>query len=737
MDTLTTAMDLTRMGFHVFPVLPNSKLPAITGFPNRASMMLGPLRDFWTDPVMGTVRDYNVGISCTRFREDKALLVVDVDKNKGGYESLNFLEDCLGLTLPQTLTQVTSTGGRHLIYWVDEAVSQTVGTLAKGIDTRSKGGYIVAHGSTLNGKPYLFEDINTPVVKAPEWLIEKHKRAPKPQPRADLRVIIDQELAERRAVDFLNTLPPAQEGMRNDQAFRAAAKVKDYGLNKTSAQVVMTQAFKSEPPMDVSEIEQVVNSAYAYGQNAVGVDSPEAAFEKVLVDNPGDTGGKPAPKNPLEAMNDEYALVMAGNGCNILWFTKDKDGQPDTRHLRPDAFTLKLANQKMFVEDREKPIAKLWMEWPGRREFDGVVFDPSNRSPKRFYNTWQGFTCAPKATGTESAQRAIDLFLEHIHKNVCHGNAQHAAWVIGWLAHIIQKPAEKPRTALVLRGKKGTGKSVIFTIMRKILGRHFFSVANRRYLTGNFNGHLEGKILYALEEAFWSGDKATDGILKDLVTGEKHVIERKGCESYEVENLCRVAILGNEDWIVPATEDERRYAVFDVANHNRLDDEFFGDMIDHMDPGLLLQFFLNVDLSAVNINKIPDTKALADQKHESMDAMHKWWAESLRTGDLIGRGVEGWPEHISVEHSREAYREYLDQSGHRGRAPNSYRIAAFLKIACPAAQERRIGPRGAQVRSLVLPDIALARSQWEAFIGHKLEWPELPDEAVDDQSPRQ
>src|SRR5262249_45615909 len=129
------------------------------------------------------------------------------------------------------------------------------------------------------------------------------------------------------------------------------------------------------------------------------------------------------------------------------------------------------------------------------------------------------------------------------------------------------------------KGAKGTGKnSLVEQGIGRILGPHFMATADRRFLVGNFNGHLENLLGLALDEAFWSGDKQAEGILKSLITSNVHTIEHKGKEAYSVANLVRIFILGNESWVVPASHDERRYAVFDVGDRNKQDTKFFTQM---------------------------------------------------------------------------------------------------------------------------------------------------------------
>src|SRR5690606_13114237 len=146
------------------------------------------------------------------------------------------------------------------------------------------------------------------------------------------------------------------------------------------------------------------------------------------------------------------------------------------------------------------------------------------------------------------------------------------------------------------RGGKGTGKNALVDRVGYLLGNHYLLTSNRRYLVGNFNGHLEHCLLFALDEAFWSGDKQAEGQLKDLITGSHHVIEHKGKEPYSVENCTRIVIIGNEEWLVPSSHDERRFAVFHVGDGRKQDRAFFQAMREGMERGgyrLLLRYLLD------------------------------------------------------------------------------------------------------------------------------------------------
>ncbi len=148
---LDHALELAGLGFHIFPLRPRSKHPpAIKAFPNRASRDPEQIRKWWTENP-----NYNIGISTSRFGDNEALLVVDVDvKNeKNGNDTIRKLKS-EGYDFPPTFEQRTPTGGRHLIYKVPSAVKQGVNVLGPGLDIRSSGGYVVGAGSSINGKEY-------------------------------------------------------------------------------------------------------------------------------------------------------------------------------------------------------------------------------------------------------------------------------------------------------------------------------------------------------------------------------------------------------------------------------------------------------------------------------------------------------------------------------------------------------------------------------------------------------
>lgn len=530
-----------------------------------------------------------------------------------------------------------------------------------------------------------------------------------------------------RATAYLQSdAPLAVKGQGGDQTtYKVAARVKDFGVDQQTCLDLMFEHWnpRCPPGWAYDRLGQKVAHAYRYGFEAPGTAAPEADFQPAATDAPADTG-----LHPYARINREFAFVIAGGGSHILWETTDAKGIWKLEHLTMSAFHGKFAAHKIQLGRKTVPVTEEWMAWDGRRSFDGIVFAPCQDVPARFYNLWRGFQVEPWPDGEpvpQQAQGAVDAWLEHGLKNVCRGDRNLFRWLLAYCAHLVQRPWEKPLVALVFRGQKGVGKNVFIESVGRLLGGHFLLTSNRRYLVGNFNGHLENCLMFALDEAFWSGDKQAEGTLKDLITGTEHVIEHKGKETYKVDNRTRVAIIGNEDWLVPASHDERRYAVFDVGNGRKQDRAFFRTMIEGMAAGgnrVLLRHLLGVDLKGVDLNGAPETDALLDQKLASLDPFPQYWLDCLTEGRiLVSDFGEDWPESVDCNRFRDAFRRYARDRHVRSRLPDDRTIGKQLRDCCPGAFHTKNSRSGYVYK---LPTLEQARAAWSAYIGHAGRWPE-------------
>lgn len=726
-NTYEAALSLAAKGYYVFPLQPGSKLPAIDDFPNRATRDPEQIKKFWLDPVLGFVQPWNVGISTTRYNGTQALVVVDVDNkgNKKGDDEILKLE-LSGYEFIETATQVTPTGGIHLVYWSKAAVKQGQSVLGPGLDIRSKGGYIVGEGSIIEGRVYKWQQDREP-AECPAWIIEQCGRALEKSAEIE-PVNVDHNRAAARAKFYLyNEAPLAVQGDGGDETtYKVAAKLKDLGCDSMLATELMLDCWnlRCEPPWSIEELKTKVENAFRYGLNQQGASTPEADFDPV---------NEYTEQNYLAVMNGQFAIVFQEGTHSILFETVDEKGRPKRDFLSESTFKRRFSAHTIQRSRKGSALtyADVWLDWKSRREYAGLCFKPELEARNGYYNLWRGFPfkAVPFAEAGASAKLGFEMFIDHAKNNVCRGDEKLFTWLMGYFAHLIQRPWERPLTTLVFRGRKGVGKNVLVDRIGKLLGDgHYLTAHDSRYLTSNFNGHLDSCLMLVLDEAFWSGDKQAEGKLKGLTTAPEIMIERKGKEPYMVDNLVRMIVIGNEDWLVPASADERRYAVIDVGDRKKQDRQYFGQMKMLMDTKggaeILMHYLKHFDLSKVDVNDAPHTDALADQKLQSMAPLEQFWLQCLTEGRIANSDFsQQWEQKVDKGIFRRALAAYCKERGIKTWLPSDVNLGRELKKLSPSIDtSQKVKVEDRWMRCYQMRELDFVRAEWDKRMGFTHGW---------------
>ena len=422
-----------------------------------------------------------------------------------------------------------------------------------------------------------------------------------------------------------------------------------------------------------------------------------------------------SPTDAIDRINAEYAFVLVGGKSTIIRETHDDDGRPLTIFMGKDAFHDWFAPEFVTMKDgNRKPASKVWWTDSRRRRYSGLVFAPEGASD-RFYNMWRGFPVQPK-------QGKCNLFLSHVHDNICKGDTALFKWLEAWMAQMFQQPHKKPGTCIVLRGRHGTGKSKVGDVLRRMTYPHDTKISKGRHLTGNFNAHLKHTLFLQVEEGFWAGDKAAEGVLKDLITSDEQQLEMKGKDVESIRNLMRVLITSNHDWVVPAAMDERRFAILDVGDDHRKDYAYFKAIDDQLDNGgreALLHHFLHLDINGINLREVPQTQGLVEQKLRSMTPEQSWWFDCLERGSIVC-GSGDWPEWIATDTAYQSYVDHADSVGVRFRHDRPIFTRDHWKKIAPGIQARR----EASIYGYDIPSLPDCRAAFERIIGGNIDWPE-------------
>jgi hypothetical protein len=249
---MVAALDYAARGWHVFPLRPNTKRPALhhpthcpatgacadghAGWEQRATTDPTRIRTAWS------AGPFNIGIATG----PSGLLVVDLDMPDPGedppaswdQEGIRDGQDVFAAVTEQagqpypgdTLTVATPSGGVHLYFTAPPGIElrNTGGDRGRGlgwkVDTRAHGGYVVAPGSIVNGQRYRVL-LDQPPAALPDWLVDRLRPAPLPPvPDQPVQVATGRrsrylDAAIRMECERVHTAP---KGQRNACLYAAA-----------------------------------------------------------------------------------------------------------------------------------------------------------------------------------------------------------------------------------------------------------------------------------------------------------------------------------------------------------------------------------------------------------------------------------------------------------------------------------------------------------------------------------
>jgi hypothetical protein len=160
----------------------------------------------------------------------------------------------------------------------------------------------------------------------------------------------------------------------------------------------------------------------------------------------------------------------------------------------------------------------------------------------------------------------LSLIYYHIKHYLCSDNDPVYNYFISVISDMIRNPGRKLPICIVMNGEGGVGKSFLFDKLFRHLFGDMYGVRSNK-ISGKFNRELENKICFLIEELSHQDNKNESNIIKDMISNPKIRIERKGIDSYEVENCIRFFICSNGDWSVRIENNNssRRYLVCDVS----------------------------------------------------------------------------------------------------------------------------------------------------------------------------
>ncbi|KAF0232044.1 MAG: hypothetical protein FD175_239 [Beijerinckiaceae bacterium] len=428
----------------------------------------------------------------------------------------------------------------------------------------------------------------------------------------------------------------------------------------------------------------------------------------------------PATGDRIDRMNERFCAVL--DAGQFVVFMEDEDTAFDpprklwTRMSR-ESFKHYHEDERLSLigSSREVSIADLWLQSPRRRKYPGIVMDPEGRDAGSRLNIWRGWAVAP-AAGDWSLMREL------IEQTLCSGDKASADYVMRWMAFMFKRPGTSPETAIAFRGEQGTGKGTLGRALMAITGAHGITVASPSQFAGRFNAHLRNAVFLFADEAFWPGHKEAEGVLKQLVTEPVISYEGKNAAIVQGRNLVHLMMASNNKWIVPASLDARRFAVFDVASNRQGDHDFFKRLSAQMASGGLAAMLH--DLLAIELDdwrpsrSIPKTTALAEQKALSLDPVSRWWMGLLDRGFLPIQVPYRWEAEAVKIGPNEKFDMMRDlEEFHRSNRLYGGGVSEKAIVNAGRSFGLAVARPGGKERVWIIPPLNEARRQFEASLG--------------------
>jgi Protein of unknown function (DUF3987)/Bifunctional DNA primase/polymerase, N-terminal len=255
---LEAALDYAALdGYGVFPCSAKKTPIKIEGLFERgfASATRDPtvITTAWT-----TYKAADIGLALPG-----GALVVDVDVAIGKQGRADFIR-LFGCPPEEMATAVSTTarGGWHVYFRFEPSLQLVQTTITSSLDVRIGGlGYVIAP-SPGNGRRWIQPLLSTPLMEAPQWLLERLRRPPEPEPGQAKPFTGEASARAREALDracaALAAAPPGTRDVTIGQFVYRVGRLAAAGeLDAKDALAALLKAMASNPGTDKSHHDKI------------------------------------------------------------------------------------------------------------------------------------------------------------------------------------------------------------------------------------------------------------------------------------------------------------------------------------------------------------------------------------------------------------------------------------------------------------------------------------------------
>ena len=411
----------------------------------------------------------------------------------------------------------------------------------------------------------------------------------------------------------------------------------------------------------------------------------------------------------------EVASVLSGQQAGRVNFYKRQAGEVVIKRF---------LEQLPITCDAKRTITDFWIN-PATHVYTEIAFNPIAQPPSTL-NYW----VEPVIKPTQGDWSRIRT---HLYEVICDGDIELFEYLLDYVAHMLQRPEEKPGVLVVLLGSQGTGKGLFFQILQRVWGRTSLLVSDIKQVVGNFNATLERNYVVMMDEALFSGDRKSQDRMKSFITEKTCTVEQKYQPSRTINSVHRFFASSNREHFSHVEVDDRRSLIVKVSKSRLGDRAYCSDLAAAIDDDTIIAAMVHDlmqrNLSQFDVRQRPLTQEHASQKIQSLQGFDRYWFEVLTNGRFgeESSGAYGWDERwkndgfISTKSLCERYRHYDKQSQRFG-STQTKMIAKSLEKLSPSSKPARKMETTGQSRGYKVPQLEVARREMETYLKCTIDW---------------
>jgi hypothetical protein len=273
-------------------------------------------------------------------------------------------------------------------------------------------------------------------------------------------------------------------------------------------------------------------------------------------------------------------------------------------------------------------FVKIWLADPQMRVSNELIFKPYNgivnmhehKLQSDSFNLFNGYDSKIISKYDTTCSDTILKPFKSLVYDLVGADQVNYDYFMNYMAHMIQKPQEKMRIAMIIKSNQGVGKNITLNCIKNIIGScHFISSSKSKDFFGEHAEGLFRKLLVNLNEAEAKDTMDYEGLVKECITEEYLTVNPKFVRPITFENFVRLIITTNKNNSIKIDikSGDRRFVVFESTDKfldkTKFTGSFWSKLVKHFNSSefiaCLYDHLNGMDITKFNQSKRPITEA--------------------------------------------------------------------------------------------------------------------------------